>query len=205
VLIGVGIPVFDNVPGESLAPFMKAAVEVSRFGEVRIISPVGVVPYHNARNVIIEAAQEVDYLLFIDADTVVPSGFFEKMMNAIKSGYVIANAHSYRRGFPYTCIWSKVPAPGKGAVPVDALSGTHEIDSGGFGLTLIDWNWCKQNLTDFLFRCLESGVGEDGMFYTAVRKVGGRVAGCADVRCGHIANRMIVNDRTAKILRTIEE
>jgi hypothetical protein len=200
MLIGVGIPIFNSVPGEGLGPLMKAAVEISKHGNVKFITPVDVVPYHAARNEIIALADDVDLLLFIDSDTLVPPGFFDKMLKELDNGYVVVNAHSYRRGFPYTCIWSKrLPAKGS-RVAIDALRGVHEIDSGGFGLTLINWNWCKKFMPEFRFQCLPSGAGEDGAFYNAVKFAGGKIAGHADVRCGHISNKVIVDDSNVKFL-----
>jgi hypothetical protein len=200
MLIGVGIPVFDSVPGEALGPLLRNAVEISKYGEVKFVVPVNVVPYHAARNAIIEMAEDMDLLLFIDADTLVPLGSFGKMLEEIKKGFVVVNAHSYRRGYPYTCIWSARLEGKNVRVPVDALNGVHEIDSGGLAMTLIDWNWCKKNIPDFLFECLPSGAGEDGVFYNAVKMAGGRVVGHGDVRCGHISNRIVVDDTNVKVL-----
>jgi hypothetical protein len=113
--------------------------------------------------------------------------------------------HYRMRGHPYLCVWAKKEKDGK-FWRVDADSGVHEIDSAGLGCAVVDLDFVRTRMSPPWFQMLKDEHGltmvtDDTTFFRQVRERGGVVLGCADVRCTHVGNRELINDRTADRLR----
>lgn len=223
--IALAIPVIGDVPGEAFGFHMTQAVEVGRLGKLAIFVPLNKMPHDVARNETIAEAmmEQCDLLYFIDDDTIAPLGAFPKLLEVMQTtGARVVSGHYYRRGWPYTCVWSKeLPRPAnletdlpaqQGAeelktawFPVDALEGIHEIHTSGLGCALIDLRWVSQNIQPPWCEMLkgEKGtiVSDDTTFLTKVREKGGLILGHAGVRCVHLGERTMIHEGTVDYLR----
>ncbi len=208
--IGTGVPVLGSVPAESFGTIGRGWIEASKFGEVAIIDCIDLVPYDKARNFLLGRAIEENCDLFwaVDSDCVVPEGAFEKLYTTLRERKAQAVlAHNYMRGYPYVCSWFKIHS-GK-VVRVDAGSGVHQITNGGLHCCLIDLKWVQEHLEKPFFKYNPNGleserIMEDAYFFKLIREAGGLVLGNANVRSGHTYTRVVVCDKTAKLLRTMQ-
>ncbi len=208
--IGTGVPVLGSVPGEAFASIGRAWIEAASIGEVEIINCLDLVPYDKARNFLLGRAVELECDLFwaIDSDCVVPEGAFVELFKTLKDHNAQAVlAHNYMRGYPYMCSWFKIHS-GQ-VLRVDAGSGVHEISNGGLHCCLIDLQWVKEHLEEPYFKYQPYGdvgerIMEDAYFFKKIREAGGLVLGNANVRSGHTYTRVVVCDKTAKFLRTMQ-
>ncbi len=207
----VGMPIYDTVPGIAFGRLLATAGEAARLGEVTFASPFGIAPHDRARNICADVAIQTncEYLFFVDIDTIVPLGSLRHMVGVMRdTGAHIVSGHYYRRGYPFTCVWSKRMAGGPDSEEwsqVDAEAGIHEIGTSGLGCALIDIQWVKNNLSKPYFHC---GINQQGTFvtdditfYRKVGDMGGKILGDAYVRCGHVFERVVVTDDNVKVLR----
>lgn len=216
--VTLAMPVVDSVPGEAVAYHMMLAAKIARTAEISIPVIMNVFPHDRARNQLFEIAQrnESDYIFFVDDDMVIPPDAYCRLLEVFsyrKPRPVAVSGHYYRRGWPYTPVWS-VDKPGERGpddMPyhvVTADSGVHQIHFSGLGCCLIDVHWVTQNLVKpyFFMRSDDYGtnVTDDVTFFEAVQKAGGVVYGNADVRCGHLSSRQLICDRTAADYRKHE-
>ena len=211
-MIGLGIPIFDNVPAEAIAYLLRLGIEMSEVSKQQVyaITVNNIVPYDKARNTIVDEAikKNIDTLVFVDSDMIIPAGSFTKLWKVFKERKEpLVSGHAYRRGYPFTCIWSKVIGENAegGITQVDAESGVHEIDGTGMFFCLIDLKWVRENLEKpyFFQGWDEHGVqqSEDIYFCNKIRKAGGKVLGIADLECGHIYAKTIITRRNVEGLR----
>ena len=203
--LAYAVPVLADVPGEVFAFHLKNAAECQRlWSEVRFITPHNICPYDRARRVAVTEAIDAgcDWLWFVDADTAVPPGGLALLMESMDRGHVISGWYM-RRGYPYTCVWSKV-IDGR-TVQLTATDGVHEIDWTGMGCALINLRWLVSAVQRpwFQYGIDSSGVQtmEDLFFCRKVRQAGGVILGDARVRCGHLLWRELLDETNADELR----
>lgn len=209
--IAIGIPILSSLPGEAIKSIIDGCIEASKFGEVVLIDALDLVPYDRARNYLVGTAIEENCDLFwaIDADCVVPEGAFKELFDTLEATNAQAVlAHNYMRGYPYVCSWFS-ENPDGGFVRVDAGSGVHQIRSGAFHCCLFDLNWVKENLEEPFFKYNQDEddkkkIMEDAYFFSQMGKKDGKVVGNANVRCGHVYTRVILCDKTVKVLRKLQ-
>ena len=206
--IAVGMPIVDNVPGECFGSLAAQVGEIAKEGhEPVIVNVLNVFPHDIARNRLLKNIRklDVDMVYFLDSDMVIPQGAFKTLLKAHREteGSTLMSAFYYRRGYPYTSVWCR--SAHDRTFQVNASSGVHEIDSTGLGCALLDMKWAEKNLNDPWFKMKENDEGtliwEDVFFCLKIHSMGGRVFGCADVRCGHVVKRGIIEDGNVDKLR----
>lgn len=210
--LALGIPIVGDVHAESYDTHLALAAEMGLHGSLVITTAVDLAPHDRARNKIMTDAFDAkcEYLMFVDADTGVPVGAFRHLWETIiRTKGVIATAHCYRRGYPFTSSWSKRMDPPGGVYQVDVektATKPVEIDGCGFPCTLLDLNWIKDNIDQPWFLVESDGrkrtKWEDWHFCERVRAMGGKIFGDPRVRCDHWAFRVRINDDNVKMLRT---
>jgi len=203
--LALGIPCIENVPGQAFGYHLLVAGEMARFGTLHVLAPYNLIPHDTARIAIVDQAMEhgCDYLMFVDDDMITPVGSFTKLYEIMKERKpVVVSGYYVRRGYPPTCVWSR--KVGDGFVQVDARSGVHEIHVSGLGCALIDLKWVSENLEKPYFRMTPSDTGtqvtDDTTFFEQVMEKGGLVLGCADVRSGHLGERIVFGVETQDTL-----
>lgn len=204
--IAIGMPIQDNVPGETYGYHVSTIVEVVTkcgTGNVLNICPVGVCPHDAARQQIVDAAikAKCDRIFFMDDDTITPPCGFITLMDTMDHEKAPAVTGFYaRRGDPYTSVWSK--QVGEDWYQVDADGGIHEIHMAGLGCCLLDLNWLLENVPAPWFQMKQSNgitnVTDDLVLFEAIRKAGGRILGNANVQCIHVGRREYVTRETAQ-------
>ena len=214
--LGLAMPSVGDIPGDLFGCHLSVAVEFARLAvqngneKVCITTPCGIIPHDRARCFCFEAAVQagVDYLFWIDVDNLIPRGALEKMLNLLLERKVQAvSGFYYRRGYPYTSVWSK--KSDKWFFQVQPMEGIHEIDAAGLGCAVVDVKWVVKNMTKPYFIC---GVAEDGTlvmddvsFFGQLRQKGGVLLGDASIRCGHLQEREIINDGNVDRLRKVKQ
>ena len=209
--LAYAVPLTGDCPGKTLKYHLRAVADASRLvDEVKMVVPIGVCPWDRAREVAVGNALELgcDWLWFVDADTAVPPGAFELLMESMDKAQVISG-HYVRRGWPYTSVWSKHVDGVKGGrvyFQTTAAEGVHEITTTGMGCALINLRWCQQNLKEpwFYYKSALDGdqaVMEDLYFCGKVREAGGKILGDARVRCRHLMAPEFVDDDNMLELR----
>jgi len=208
------IPVLGDCPGEALGSHLVQAGQVARHSKhVQYYVPLNRMPHDVARNEVMQEALDngADVLYFIDDDTLIPKDAFREMLTALRDhSAAVVSAHYYRRGFPYTCVWSKELDLGEGPsfYQVDASSGLHEIHTTGLGCALIDLAFVRAHLSRPWFEMLKSKrtgdtvIADDTTFLTKVRNAGGLILGHAGIRCVHLGGRLAVCDETVDWARS---
>ena len=209
--LAYAVPLVDDCPGKLLMYHLRAVADASRLvDEVKMVVPIGVFPWDRARNIAVSNALTLgcDWLWFVDADTAVPPGAFELLMESMDKAPVISG-HYVRRGWPYTSVWSKRVDGLKGETvyfQTTATEGVHEINTTGMGCALINLRWCKENL-EFPWFYYKSALGddqavmEDLFFCDKVLDAGGKILGDARVRCRHLMAPEFVDDDNMLELR----
>lgn len=206
--ITISIPSVDVVPAEAMASHLGTAIEAGRlFEQVWLSCPVNVLPHSNARVLSMTQAMEngSDYILFIDDDTLMPYGGLRRLLATLEGHKAHAvSGHYYRRGYPYTSVWSKTV--NEEIYQVDAREGVHVIHTSGLGCALVDVNFVAEKMTPPLFQMTEETSGnliatDDVTFFTKLRKAGGVLLGDASVRCTHLGERIGINDQSVNWLR----
>lgn len=213
----LGIPIIQSIPGECVHSIIGLAVEIGRCGEMVVSTSLNNFPHDRARNKIIEDAikTETKYLFFADSDHVFPSRTFERMLYVMQEKEcVMVTGYTLMRGYPYTNTWYKTDKNGTLCNVTASGNNVYEIDACGLGCALIDIPWIVENLEEPYFKTVEERkgtddeegkppVGEDFHFCKRIREKDGIIYGHAHVRCGHVFNRMIINDDTSDSLRKI--
>ena len=203
--LGLGFCLLGDMQAEAFGHHAKAiaeAVTTPGVDEVKLITTHNLCPYDRARDAATVAALEagVDVLWFIDADTLVPVGALAKLLPLLQRGPIVSG-HYYRRGHPYTSVWSVATADTDVWHQVTAQTGVFEVDSVGLRCTLVDLRWMCLNVQQPWWKCW-TGMTEDVQLCKKVREAGGKVIACADVRCGHLEGRKAVTDENvAKLQR----
>jgi cellulose synthase/poly-beta-1,6-N-acetylglucosamine synthase-like glycosyltransferase len=211
VIITFGMPIVGDLPGDALETHLRLLFRLGREAErwghkVRIRCPQNTFPHDRARIEVLESARkdESDLIFFVDADTLVPNGAFEELLKVLQqNNAAMVTGHYFRRGFPFTCVWSR-KVDGE-FFQVDASDGIHEIDTCGLGCALIDLKWVLKNVSPPYFTMetddRSSIVADDTSFCTRIKNAGGRILGHAGVRCIHLGHRQAVCDQTVSELR----
>jgi len=206
----IGIPIVDHIPGEVFPSLARVIGEVSRIGDVVLVSPLNQFPHDRPRNLIVEKALDssADYLFFIDSDMMIPSGAFQELRKGIEEGDPRAFAVSgyyLQRGYPFASTWTRL----KGweilrvEPPKSDPDRFYPIDACGMGCCLIDLQRARKIPLPW-FRSLEiSGqtAGEDSYFCSLVRENGGVILGATRVSCGHLFTRTFITPENALSLR----
>lgn len=206
--VTIGIPLQDSCPAESFYNLMLLVAKIARTERICIPPVVNVSPHDRARCLIFEAAEKnhSDYVCFFDDDMIIPDTAFCDMLECFtlrKPRPVVVSGHYYRRGYPYTSVWSlENPEKKDEWLQVDADSGVHQIHISGFGCCMIDMKWVLENLEKpYSYQKSPAQVTDDVTFFEQVKSKGGLVLGNANIRCGHLGERVVVCDRTATQLR----
>jgi hypothetical protein len=208
VRVGLGVPILDSVPGETIGPLLSLSVEMGRRNSLIFIPSLNVMPHDKARESIVDRAVQngCDVLLFVDSDMSVPKDGFDILLREMRThGAQVVAGHTYRRGYPYTSTWS-VSAPDGQVLQSDKPKEASPFPIAGCGMacTLIDLQWCVRSLPrPFFFQGHSEGgyFWEDWYFCSLVRKHGGRLIGVPEVRTGHLLERRFVDDTSAFGLR----
>jgi len=205
--IALGMPTIDSVPSEAFGAHLIVAAELAKKGKLFVFTPNGVMPHDTARIEITRRAVEArcDLLVFVDDDTIVPNGGISRLVDLLLERKVAAVSGLYlRRGFPYTCVWSKKDGKG-GYQQAEALDGVYEIDLSGLGCAVIDLKWVVEHLEKPYYKMTPAPDGtmvtDDVTFFEQVREKGGVVLGCADVKCVHVGERVLISVDNATALR----
>lgn len=205
-LTALAMPILDHVPGEAMLSHLVMTVEAAAHTNLYVLTPFNTLPHDRARMCAMTPAMDAkcDFIFWVDDDTMCPPDTFPILLQTMREQKAqVVTGHYYRRGYPFTCVWSK---DGK---TVDAPDGVHEIDCSGLGCALVDLKWVMENLKPpFFTMTLEDGkscsnVTDDVSFYEKVRLAGGKVIGNANVRCTHLGERMVINTKTAEFFRKI--
>jgi len=202
--IAIGMPRVGDVPAEVVSSHLKCGIQIAGrddVEDVKLIDTLNVFPFDRVRELIVCKAllEECDYLLFIDADIILPLDTFDLLYKALVDKKAAAVSGDYhRRGHPYTSVWSFLKEAqnendDSAVFAVNARRGIHQIHSSGLGCCLIDLEWVEGNLEKPYFRM---GFGDDGeykwedsYFFSRIYQNGGTVYGQADVQCGHLMER----------------
>lgn len=203
--IAMAQPVVGEVPPAAQPYHLGVAAEIGGWTKDWLfIVPDNVSPHDAARVRCVEEAEEkgIDYLVFVDADTLWPNGGFRRLMEVmLERRPAVVTGRYYRRGWPYDCVWSK------GQKRVDAKSGVHAIDCAGLGCAIIDMKWILQHLSPPFFTTYIEGkqtaVFDDVSFYRKVRAADGVILGVADVFCAHLGQRIHVDEESANHYRAM--
>lgn len=213
--IALGMPRVGDVPAEVVSSHMKCGIQIAEredVDDVMVIDVLNVFPFDRARELVISRAFQVecDYLLFIDADIMLPLNTFNLLYDALIDKDAVATSGNYhRRGHPYTSVWSRLietddPDEEPLVLAVQATKGVHLIHTSGLGCCLIDLSWVKDNLEKPYFRMSYNDDGttmwEDSYFFSMIHKEKGKVYGHADVRCGHLMERTVATEENWKNL-----
>ena len=208
--LGYAVPLMQDCPGKLLMYHLRAVADASRLvDEIKMIVPIGVVPWDRARNIAVGNALQLgcDWLWFVDADTAVPPGALELLMESMNDAPVVSG-HYVRRGWPFTSVWSKAAETDGNKVffQTTASEGVHEIHTTGMGCALINLRWCVDNLKEpwFYYKSEladEQAIMEDLYFCDKVRAAGGKVLGDARIRCKHLMSPEFVDDDNVQALR----
>lgn len=205
--IGLGLPIVGHVPAEAFVSHLRVLSELKNtFGSVYTFTPIDTFPHDRARALIVNdaLAQGCEGLLFLDADMVIPPGAVKLLWETFSKGDVVmATGHYLRRGWPFTCVWSK-KVEGE-FYQVDPRDDVTEIDVCGLGFAFVDLTWVKDNLTPPYFDSpiTEEGreVRDDTTFCDKIRAKGGRIVGDSRVECGHLFTRVCITKKNADYLR----
>ena len=207
--IAIGIPIVDHVAGECFGSLAMQVAEVAKEGHDPVIaSCLNVFPHDIARNRLLKDIRryDIDMVYFLDADMVIPRGAFKTLLKAHNEAdnCVLMSGQYYRRGYPYTCVWS-IRDKDNIVHQASAKTGVHKIDGTGLGCALVDLRWAERNLVDPWFKMKENEEGtliwEDMFFCNKIKQAGGEIYGCGDVRCGHIQSRGMIDDDNVDELR----
>lgn len=210
--VTIGIPIVDSVPGETLPYHMMLAAQIGRSCQIAIPSVMNLLPHDRARSKLFDLAIESksDFMFFVDDDMIVPEDAYCRLFEVFnyKTPRAVAvSGYYYRRGWPYTSVWSRKNEAGV----IEGLisdSGIHPIHYSGLGCCLIDVRWVQENLEKPYFSMGQDEFGttitDDVTFFESIRRAGGVVYGNADVRCGHLGERKVICDRTAGDFRRHE-
>jgi len=208
--LAYAVPLLQDCPGQVFMYHLRAVADASRLvDEVKMVVPLGIMPWDAARNQATRDALELncDWLWFVDADTAVPVGAFEKLLASTDRAEVVSGYY-VRRGWPYTSVWSNKVSTGKGDIfcQTTAGEGVHEIHATGLGCALINLRWCQKHLQEpwFYYKSAianDSRIMEDLYFCEKVREAGGRIVGDANVRCRHLLQSEFVDDLNELSLR----
>lgn len=206
----IGMPIVDVVAGECFSPHVVTIVEamfIVGTGNLTTVTPIGLTPHDYARHVIQEQAREFkcDRLFFMDDDTITPRGGITELMRVMDEDpeCVAVSGHYLRRGYPYTCVWSK--KVGDTFLQISSDGGIHEIDMTGLGCCLLNFKWLEKNVPQPWFKMKQDDnrtiVSDDITLFEKIRAAGGKVLGNANVRCPHIGKREFVITETADSYR----
>ena len=198
-IVCIGIPIVDGVPAEAYGSQIVACAMIARSHEIVIPSVINVFPHARAREFICEIAREknVDYLLFLDDDTIVPFGAFGELLRVmVETNAQMTVGHSYRRGYPFTPTWFKVVDGQKYVCTAGPKSGPQELDACGLACNLVNFRWVEKNVELPWFFKDRTCIWEDTAFCKKLKEAGGKIVGVPSVRCGHVGTRTVVDDQT---------
>lgn len=211
--VGLGLPMMMGVPAEVVPGLMALAVEAKAYENVGICSAIDMVPYHVARNAVVDQAikNDCDVLIFIDTDGVIaPGSLTQLMVTWGTTDAAVVTSHCYRRGFPFTNTWFMETPDGSIAQADVRRDATEPVALAGCGfpLTLIDVKWALARIPTPWFELGDKApggcAGEDWLFCTKVRRAGGVILGDPKVRVGHLLGRIAVTDDNVDALRRAE-
>lgn len=209
--IAIGIPIVDTVAGEVYASHLVAGAAIARKHDLAVIPCLNVFPHDKARTDIINLALKsgVDMIFWIDSDMWIPADTFFILQEAmVDMDAQMAIGHAYRRGFPYTSTWF-TRLDGKTYQASATPEATPcEIVSGGMACNLLDLNWVREHMeAPYFYQGYVQDKGyvwEDWFFCDGIAQAGGRIIGVPQVRCGHLSQRVLINDDNADYFRKIE-
>lgn len=201
-----GMPVLDGVPGEAFPHHLLVAAVIGRMGDLVISTPLNKLPHDRARTEIMEFALENDcsHLMFVDDDTICPADSVPKLLEAMQAlNAAVVSGHYYRRGYDYTPVWSYEIEGKAQIVTAPEISGVQEIHCSGLGCALVDLGFVRKHLPNgpwfemgFDGKC--SIVMDDLSFYRKIRAAGGLILGHPGVRCKHLGERKVIEDRSVE-------
>jgi len=215
--ICVGIPVVGAVHSSVYFSHLASMVTLGRVGQIIIPSCFDVFPHDRAREMIFDQAVEhgCDYLYFLDSDMRCQADDALRLLEVLRhsqekdESVVMTTGYAYRRGYPYTSVWTKKFGDEVTQVIADENVSPTEIDSCGLACNMIDVGWVIKNIPKPRFS-IEKVQGKDGqrvtiwedMYFTnAIREAGGKIIGVPQVRPGHLDGGMMINDETVVWLR----
>lgn len=212
----IAMPVGETMPGEAVEGQLRTVLEVSahpKTAMVSVSSPCGLTPHDTSRQAVVDTCLQdpVDLIFWIDDDTLQPLGAFDRLLQTLvrEESTRAASGLYYRRGWPYTNVWSV--KHGDTYMNIDINSGETELLGSGLGSCLIDFQWCKKNLTRPWFEMWKkddgtgTNVTDDISFFEKIHRAGGKLIGNADVKCVHLGKREWIDPITCDELRTLEE
>jgi hypothetical protein len=204
--ICLGMPVIDSIPGETFPHHLLLAAVIGRIGDLVLSTPLNKMPHDRARTEIMEFALETgcDYLMFVDDDNICPSDAVPRLIEAMQAtGAAVVSGHYFRRGFDYTPVWVYEVNGKPEIVTAPEVSGVQEIHASGLGCALVNLEFIRQTMPNppwfqmgFDGRC--SIVMDDLSFYRRTRAAGGLILGHPGVRCGHLGERKLIDDRSVQ-------
>lgn len=199
----LGTPVLGVVKGEVYFSHLSLAVEIGRVCDIVIPGVMDISPHSRARQRIFDLAlqNDCDMVFFLDSDMHPPLHTFKNMLaTMMKYKAQMVSAHAYRRGFPFTSVWSKKIEGQWFQLTSDSDGTPEEIESTGLACNLIDLRWCKERLSEPYFY-QDDKLWEDQYFCKKMLEAGGKIFAEPSVRCGHLFEGLVINDENATTLR----
>jgi len=218
--VGLGLPFLGDLAGEVVGPMMGLVLEMARFvdkGQIQLITLKDYCPHDRARENIMDTAimLDCDYLLFVDADMIVPDMAFGTLfwdfleVRRTTPNVVVMSGLYLMRGYPFMPVWSVKGPDGKLCYAEPGTDKFTEVVATGMGFALIDVKWVKEKLKKPRFLIshklgedgIERTTWEDGWFCAKIHQAGGKVLGNGAVKLGHCHTRMIITTENADALR----
>jgi len=214
----VGIPVVSAVKGEVYHSHLAQMIPLARMFSLFVPCCVDLFPHAAAREHIMKVAMghECDYLFFLDSDMVPPPDACMKLLDLLEAAQaenpnvVMTTAHAYRRGYPYTGVWTIIGNGERiaGAIAPPDLKRPVDIVSCGLACNLVDLKWVREHLKEPYFfqgqREIEGklvDIWEDAWFCGTIKAAGGTILGAPWIRCGHLGPTPVINDDNVDWLR----
>lgn len=208
-------PCVSDIMQETRPSFIRQLLEIKNLGfEIALSLPYKLIPHDLAMNTAVKFAQdqECGWLFSIDDDMIIPSGAFESLFKLICSGGIeVAAGFYYQREYPHPSTWFEYDLREKRNVPFIPLShGHYSLTTIGMGCTLIDLGWITTKCKSPFFTLQPNSQGDhvitsDVHFCKQVRESGAIICGDASVRCGHLGERMVIDDKTLELVKQLEE
>lgn len=201
----IGIPAFEGVQYEAQQSLFSMVYRVGRdLPNVELAVHVGYKrEQFRARNQIVDAAiaADMDYLLMLDDDMIVPHNLLQQLMAHDKD---IIGALYYQRGGAYEPVIMRRESQEKGDYRAHFLSlndpiltsdrGLHEVDVIGGGCMLFKTDTFKSILQPYFVS--EIGYGTDITICGRLKDEGHEIWVDTSIELGHVGERQIITSRS---------
>lgn len=207
----VGIPTLDNVHWEFFLHTTPIIAKLRLKHEV-ILCCVNRCSIDRARQMTVESAfsGDIDRLLFIDDDTLIPTSTFNKLNSLLDNEKILsASGVSYQRGYPYWPMaykyedfdWASEKTHNQSHQIIAMPDKPFRVSCNGMGVSLLDVNKMR-DIENPCFSRLGPGT-EDFYFYSKVWKAGYEAWIDPSVQAVHLGDRVKVDKFNVDELRGV--